>query len=116
MKRKYKIVLISLVAVCAIYFMGSGFRVRSDVALADYVVSPNGDEMTISVEVISSVGYTRHIINVSKNPEDIKLKCYSAFGGINGSIGKENRFVIPLSSECEKIYLYTSSTLFKFAE
>ena len=82
--------------------------VRSDVGLADYVVSPSGDEMTISVGVMSSAGYTRHVRNVSKDPEKIELKCYSAFGGmINGSIGAENRFVIPLSPECEKIYLYT---------
>ena len=41
------------------------------------------------------------------NPEKIKLKCYSAFGGINGAIGAKNKFVIPLSPKCEEIYLYT---------
>ena len=107
MKKKYKIILISLAIVCAIYFIGSGFLVRSDVGLVDYVVSPNEDEITIRVGVISSVGYTRKIKNISKDPEKIKLKCYSAFGGINGAIGAKNRFVIPLSPECEEIYLYT---------
>ena len=92
---------------CAIYFIGSGFLVRSDVGLVDYVVSPNEDEITIRVGVISSAGHTRQIKNISKDPEKIKLKCYSAFGEINGAIGAMNRFVIPLSPECEEIYLYT---------
>ena len=81
--------------------------VRSDVGLLDYVVSPSEDEITIRVGVISSVGYTRQIKNISKDPKKIELKCYSAFGGINGAIGAKNRFVIPLSFECEEIYLYT---------
>ena len=107
MKKKYKIILICLVTVCSIYFIGSGFLVRSDVGLLDYVVSPSEDEITIRVGVISSVGYTRRIKNISNDPEKIKLKCYSAFGGINGAIGEKNRFDIPLSPECEEIYLYT---------
>ena len=102
-----KIILISLAIVCAVYFIGSGFRVRGDVGIWDYAVSPNGDEITIEVGVMSSVGYTRNIRNISTDPEKIKLKCYSAFGGINGSIGAEHRFVIPLSPECKEIYLYS---------
>ena len=107
MKKTYKIILIILAAMCAIYFIGSGFLVRSDVGLWDYAVSSSGNEMTVQLGVMSSAGYTRHIRNISEDPAKIKLKCYSAFGGINGAIGAENRFVIPLSSECEEIYLYT---------
>lgn len=110
MKKKSKIILVVLIIVglvCFDYFIGCGFRVRGDACLVDFAVSPHKDEMTITVGVMSSVGYTRAIENISDDPEIMKLRCYSAFGGINGSIGAEHRFVIDLPEECKEIYFYS---------
>ena len=107
MKKKIKFILIGLISLYAVYFIGSGFMVRGDAFLGEFLVAPYGNEMTLNIGVMSSVGYTRHIKNVSKDPEKMELKCYSAFGGVNGSVGAESRFVIPLSPECKEIYLYS---------
>ena len=47
----------------------------------------------------------RVIKNVSNDPEKMMLKFYSAFGGINGSIGAKYEFDLPLSPECKEIYV-----------
>lgn len=106
MKKKI-ILLSSLLMLFLIYFVGSGFRTMDNVYLVDYTVSPKQDEITISVSVMSSIGYTRAVKNVSDDPEKLELKFYAAFGGMNGSIGKQHRFVIDLPKECNEIYLYT---------
>ena len=110
MKKKIAFVLIGLIIISVIYFIASGFMVREDVVLIDYLVPPYENEMTIVVGVASSAGYTRAIRNVSNNPENMQLKFYSAFGGINGSIGEQHRFVINLLPECKEIYFYRYGT------
>ena len=44
----------------------------------------------------------------SDDPEKMKLKFYSAFGGVNGSIGAKSEFDLPLSPECKEIYVLLS--------
>ena len=104
MKKKLIITLSVLILISAFYFIGSGFDVREDVFLIDYAVPPNKNEMTITVGVASSAGYTRAVKNVSDNPEVMELQFYSAFNGINGSVGENHRFVIDIPSECREIY------------
>ena len=99
MKKKLVTVLSALVLIFGAYFIGSGFDVREDVYLVDYIVPPYKNEMTIAVGVASSAGYTRAVKNVSDNPEIMQLQFYSAFGGINGSIGENHRFVIEITPE-----------------
>lgn len=110
MKKKITFVLIGLIIISGIYLISSGFMVREDVVLIDYHVPPNENEMTIIVGVASSAGYTRTIRNVSNSPENMQLEFYSAFGGINGSIGEQHRFVINLLPECKEIYFYRYGT------
>ena len=90
-----------LAAVC--YWFGSGFAVREDVFLVDYAVSPRGSDITLTVGVVSSAGHTRAVKNVSHDPARLELQFYSAFGGFNGSIGAENRFVVQLPEKCREI-------------
>ena len=96
-----------------VYFIGSGFNIREDVVLIDYAAPPDENEMTITVGVASSAGYTRTYKNVSDNPKVIKLQFYSAFGGVNGTIGEDHRFVIDVPSECEEICFYRYGTFDK---
>ena len=74
---------------------------------------PDENEMTITVGVASSAGYTRTYKNVSDNPKVIKLQFYSAFGGVNGTIGEDHRFVIDMPPECEEICFYRYGTFDK---
>lgn len=104
MKKALTAALAAAILISFIYFVGSGFNVRDDVYLTDFVVGPYKDEMTIVVGVASSIGYTRAVKNVSDDPQTIELQFYSAFGGINGSIGEKHRFVIELPAECKEIY------------
>lgn len=110
MKKRMIFVLVALMIVNLIYLIGSGFRVREDVCLIDYIVPPYQDEMTIVVGVASSAGYTRAVKNVSDNPEKMQLQFYSAYGGINGSIGEQHRFVIDVPPECKEIYFARHGT------
>lgn len=86
-KRHLRILVICgviLAVLGGVYFIGSGFNVREDVVLIDYAAPPDENEMTITVGVASSAGYTRTYKNASDNPKVIKLQFYSAFGGVNG--------------------------------
>ena len=87
----------------AVYLVGSGFQLRTDVFLADHLVPPEQSEMTIVVGVASSAGYTRAVKDVSEDPAVMVLQFYSAFGGINGSIGEDHRFVLELDPRCTEI-------------
>ena len=112
-KQHYRILVICgaiLAVLGGAYFIGSGFNVREDVVLVDYAAPPDENEMTITVRVASSAGYTRTYKNVSDDPKVIKLQFYSAFGGVNGSIGEDHRFVIDVPPECEEICFYRYGT------
>ena len=115
-KQHYRILAICgiiLAVLVGVYFIGSGFNVREDVVLIDYAAPPDENEMTITVGVASSAGYTRTYKNVSDNPKVIKLQFYSAFGGVNGTIGEDHRFVIDVPPECEEICFYRYGTFDK---
>ena len=87
----------------AVYLVGSGFQLRTDVFLEDHLVPPGKNEMTIVVGVTGSAGYTRAVKDVAEAPAVMELQFYSAFGGINGSIGEDHRFVLELDPRCTEI-------------
>lgn len=77
----------------------------TNVVVTDFEVSEQQDSMTIQTSIATSAGYTRSVKNVSDDPEKMMLKFYSAFGGVNGSIGAKSEFDLPLSPECKEIYV-----------
>lgn len=105
MKKKLSIIIVVLLLLYGGYYFGLGFLPRTDVVVVDFEVSEQEDQMTIYTSIASSAGYTRSVKNVSDNPEKMELKFYSAFGGINGSIGARDEFYLPLSPECKEIYV-----------
>lgn len=105
MKKKLSIIVVVLLLLYGGYYFGLGFSPRTDVVIVDFKVSEQQDQMTIYTSIASSAGYTRSVKNVSDDPEKMKLKFYSAFGGINGSIGAKSEFDLPLSPECKEIYV-----------
>lgn len=105
MKKPLTIIAIIILLILGAYYIGLGFLPRTDVVVADFEVSEQEDEMIIYTYILSSAGYTRSVKNVSDDPEKMELKFYSAFGGINGSIGAKDEFDLPLSPECKEIYV-----------
>ena len=88
-----------------IYLIGTGFIRNRFVSINEYSVSADGSEMTVKVAVPASIGYIRKIKTVKRGAE-LCLDCYSAFGGINGSIGAHNTYIIPLDDDTKVIALY----------
>ena len=105
MKKKLSIIIVVLLLLGGAYYFGLGFLPATNVVVTDFEVSEQQDSMTIHTSIATSAGYTRSVKNVSDNPEKMKLKFYSAFGGINGSIGAKSEFNLPLSPECKEIYV-----------
>lgn len=105
MKKKLSIIIVVLLLLGCAYYFGVGFLPATNVVVTDFEVSEQQDSMTIQTSIATSAGYTRSVKNVSDNPEKMKFKFYSAFGGINGSIGAKSEFNLPLAPECKEIYV-----------
>lgn len=105
MKKKLSIIIVVLLLLGCAYYFGVGFLPATNVVVTDFEVSEQQDSMTIQTSIATSAGYTRSVKNVSNDPEKMMLKFYSAFGGVNGSIGAKSEFDLPISPECEEIYV-----------
>lgn len=105
MKKKLSIIIVVLLLLGGAYYFGLGFLPATNVVVTDFEVSEQQDSMTIQTSIATSAGYTRSVKNVSDDPEKMMLKFYSAFGGVNGSIGAKSEFDLPISPECEEIYV-----------
>lgn len=105
MKKKLSIIIVILLLLYGGYYFGLGLIPATDVGISDFKVSEKQDQITVYTSVLSSVGYTRAVKDVSDDPEKMKLQFYPAFGGINGSIGAKYEFDLPLSPECKEIYV-----------
>ena len=104
-KKKLSIIIVVLLLLGCAYYFGVGFLPATNVVVTDFQVSEQQDSMTIQTSIATSAGYTRSVKNVSDDPKKMMLKFYSAFGGVNGSIGAKSEFDLPLSPECKEIYV-----------
>ncbi len=93
-----------VVALAAIYFVGTGFRKAPNEVLIDYSVSEDGTEMTFCVGTWESVGYVRGFKDKGGGVKPHYLTFYHAFGGINSSFGAKNTFTLKLAPEDTEIY------------
>lgn len=86
--------------VFGILFVGPGFTKNTSVYIDKFDVEEN--EMTIHVGVSSSIGYVRKY-SMHQDGTTLYLDFYHGFGGINGSIGAKNTYIIPLTNEITDI-------------
>ena len=105
MKKPLTIIAIIILLILGAYYIGLGFLPTTNVVVTDFQVAEQQDSMTIQTSIATSAGYTRSVKNVSDDPEKMMLKFYSAFGGVNGKKKKKSEFDLPLSPECEEIYV-----------
>ena len=111
MKKPIRITIIALavvIALTAIYLFAPGITKMGNVYVADFSVSEDGSEMTITVGVSTSIGYVRKVSVHQQHGGKLYLDCHSAFGGINGSWGAKNEYTIQLDEDTEMIALYRS--------
>ncbi len=94
---------LTLVLIAAGLFLSSGFEKRTDVHLQDFSLSKDGSVITIKTALSGSMGFIR---NMKTETIGRELHCsfYSAFGGLNSSIGAKNRFEIKLTDSIEKVH------------
>lgn len=105
MKKNFIIKIIVIIAVIiVIFFVGTGFIKRTDVFLADFYVSEDGKEITLKTGISSSMGYVRGFKDEGGGVKPHKLIFYSAFGGLNGSIGAEDTFTLEVAPDDTEIY------------
>ena len=104
-----KIVIIILAALCLVFLwiIASGFSIQTNTYITDdFVVSEDGSMITFKVDVGSSLGYVRGYKDDGGGVKPHYLKFYSAWGGLNSSIGATNEFVLELEPGDTEIYLY----------
>ena len=100
---KKKIILILgliILGIFLIMFIGTGGK-RTDVYLKDYILSDNGDLITLKIGVSGSAGYVRKI-----KKDDRESHYYSFYStyGINSKIGAKDSFDVLLDEDDTKIY------------
>lgn len=106
-RKAIKKVILSLVAIAAViclWLFITGLVPKTSVYLADYSVMEDHNAITILVGNTSSMGYIRGMSNVSKQSNKMELQFYSAFGGLNSSLGAQNVFILSPKEDCTEIY------------
>ena len=107
MRKKLVFVLLALVCIVAIWMIGSGFAATTSVYITDdFVVSEDGSAITFTVGIGSSMGYVRGYKDEGGGVKPHYLKFYSAWGGLNSSIGAKNKYTLELSPDDTEIYVY----------
>ena len=113
MKKKIFTVIGIVIFIFIVYFIGSGFVRNTSVFINDYTVSANGKEITLNVGVSSSVGYVRDVKVQKQQGGKLYLDFYSAFGGLNGSVGAKNTFTLSLDEDTSIIAIYRNSNCYE---
>ena len=104
LKKIFLTVVTIIVALAAVYLIGTGFRKAPNEMLVDYSVSEDGTEMTFRVGSWESIGYTRGFKDNGGGVKPHYLTFYYTFGGINSSFGAKNTFTLELAPEDTEIY------------
>lgn len=102
MKRKTVIItmLASIIIIGLLLFISGGKM--TDVYLNDYVISEDGNTITIKTGVASSIGYVR-TMKERDDKEKKYISFYSTYG-LNSNIGANNEFQISLQPTIKEIY------------
>ncbi|MBQ6806382.1 MAG: hypothetical protein IJO97_03000 [Lachnospiraceae bacterium] len=106
MIKKIVISLSVILSIVALYMLGSGFRRDTSAYIGEYSVSEDETMMNVEVGVGSSIGAIRKVVINHETDGVMCLDLYSAFGGLNGSIGAKSSYQIPVSEDTHTICVY----------
>ena len=104
MKKKIFLTIAVIVVLMLLMFICTGFRKRTDVVLFGYSVSEDGSEISLEIQVSSSMGYIRGFKDKGGGVKPHYLTFYSTFGGLNSSFGSINEIELELSRDNTEIY------------
>ena len=104
MKKKIFLTIAVIVVLMLLMFICTGLRKRTDVVLFDYSVSEDGSEISLEIQVASSMGYIRGFKDKGGGVKPHYLTFYSTFGGLNSSFGSINEIELELSRDNTEIY------------
>lgn len=104
MKKKILIIISIVIAVIIILFIGTGFTKNPNVVIREYSVNEDGNELTFTVGMPYSIGYTRGYKNKGGGVKSHYLNFYNTFGVINSSWGAKFEFVLELDEDDTEIY------------
>lgn len=105
--KKKKIVIVTIIVIGVLvlsFFIGAGFRRRTDVVLTEYSVSEDGKKLNFNVGVMSSMGYIRGFKDGGGGVKPHYLTFFSTFGGLNSSFGAKSEFELDLDENDAEIY------------
>lgn len=94
-----------VVLIAAVYLVGTGLMKRTDVCIGEYTLSDGGETMTVRAGVAGSMGYIRDVA-VKQKEDTLYLTFYSAFGGLNSSLGARSEFSFSVDEEITEICVY----------
>ena len=102
--KKIGIVLVILIVAALLYVIGFGFIKESSIYVRDYKLSEDGTQIDIEFINCSSIGFIRKG-KITTDGNAINVDFYRAFGGVNGSIGAMDDYVITidLNSDTDQI-------------
>ena len=104
MKKKIFLIIAVIVVLMLLMSICTDFRKRTDVVLFDYSVSEDGSEISLEIQVSSSMGYIRGFKDKGGGVKPHYLTFYSTFGGLNSSFGSINEIELELSRDNTEIY------------
>ena len=88
------------------YFVGCGFLTTSDVLFQNYAFNSEAYELTFNnIMISSSLWFVRWYTSSQKNNQ-LFLKFYKCFGGINSSFGAKDSFSLTLDPQIEEVYFW----------
>lgn len=109
MLKKTIIVFLSVLCIFAVWTIGSGFIVRTDVYVEDFAVSDDGGKLILTVGVASPMGYVRCFRDEGGGVKPHYLKFCSAWGGFNSFLGAGSEYTLMLHPDDTEVFFYRGS-------
>ncbi len=105
-RKKRLIISLAILLFAVLWLAVTGFTVQTAAYMDNFSVSEDGSELTFRVGIASSMGYIRAFRDEGGGVKPHYLKFYSAWGGLNSSLGARDEFTLALSPEDTEIYVY----------
>ena len=116
MRKKICLVMLSMLGLIFAWMIISGYSYQTSAYITDqFVVSEDGKELKFTIAVGSPMGYVRGFKDEGGGVKPHYLKFYSAWGGLNSSIGAKSGYVLKLDPNDTEIYVYHGDSGYSLA-
>lgn len=116
MRKKICLFMLSMLGLIFAWMIISGYSYQTSAYITDqFVVSEDGKELKFTIAVGSPMGYVRGFKDEGGGVKPHYLKFYSAWGGLNSSIGAKSEYVLKLDPNDTEIYVYHGDSGYSLA-